>query len=118
MFADYSFVGLMAVIALLFPVVPVVLAKILGPKKPSPIKNDTYECGIEATGSSWIQFRVQYYLYALVFVIFDVETVFLFPWAVSYGVLGWFALVQMSIFVGLLVVGLIYAWRKGALEWT
>jgi len=118
MLNDFSFVGLMAVIALLFPAIPVILAKILGPKKPSPIKNDIYECGLEVTGSSWIQFRVQYYLYALVFVIFDVETVFLFPWAVSYGVLGWFALVEMFIFVAILVLGLIYAWRKGALEWA
>jgi NADH-quinone oxidoreductase subunit A len=118
MYSDYTFVGLMAAIALLFPAIPVVLARLLSPHKPTLIKNDTYECGIEATGNSWIQFRVQYYLYALIFVIFDVETVFLFPWAVSYGVLGWFALAEMFIFVGLLVLGLIYAWRKGALEWT
>jgi NADH:ubiquinone oxidoreductase subunit 3 (subunit A) len=118
MLQDFTYVALMAVIALIFPAIPVVLAKILGPKKPGRIKNDIYECGLETTGDSWIQFRVQYYLYALVFVIFDVETVFLFPWAVSYGVLGWFALVEMLIFVGLLALGLAYAWRKGALEWT
>jgi NADH:ubiquinone oxidoreductase subunit 3 (subunit A) len=118
MFGDYNFVGLMAVIALLFPAIPLILARLVAPRKPAPIKNDIYECGLEATGNSWMQFRVQYYLYALVFVIFDVETVFLFPWAVSYGVLGWFALVEMFIFVAILVLGLIYAWRKGALEWT
>ena len=116
--ADFGFVGLMTVIALIFPAIPLVLAKLLSPKKPSPIKNATYECGLEVTGDSWIQFRVQYYLYALIFVIFDVETVFLFPWAVSYGVLGWFALLEMLVFVGLLVLGLAYAWRKGALEWA
>lgn len=116
--ADFTFVGLMTVIALIFPAIPLILAKLLSPKKPSPIKNATYECGLEVTGDSWIQFRVQYYLYALIFVIFDVETVFLFPWAVSYGVLGWFALLQMLVFVGLLVLGLAYAWRKGALEWA
>lgn len=118
MFADYTYVGLMTAIALFFTFAIAVMAKIISPKKASPIKTDTYECGLEVTGNSWIQFRVQYYLYALIFVIFDVEVIFLFPWAVSYGVLGWFALVQMFIFVALLVLGLIYAWRKGALEWT
>lgn len=118
MLHDYTFIGLMVVVALIFPTIPIILSKLLGPKKPGPIKSATYECGLEATGSSWIQFRVQYYLYALVFVIFDVEVVFLFPWAVSYGVLGWFALIQMFIFVALLILGLAYAWRKGALEWT
>jgi NADH:ubiquinone oxidoreductase subunit 3 (subunit A) len=116
--SDFAFIGLMTAIALVFPVIPLVFAKLLGPKKAAPMKNATYECGLEVTGDSWIQFRVQYYLYALIFVIFDVETVFLFPWAVSYGVLGWFALVEMFIFVGVLVLGLAYAWRKGALEWA
>jgi NADH:ubiquinone oxidoreductase subunit 3 (subunit A) len=118
MHAEYMFVGLMTVIALIFPTIPLILARLLSPRKPSPIKNDIYECGLETTGNSWIQFRVQYYLYALIFVIFDVETVFLFPWAVSYNALGWFALVEMFIFVDVLLVGLIYAWRKGALEWA
>lgn len=118
MLNDYAYVGLMTVIAVIFPAIPVILAKLLSPKKPSPIKNDTYECGLETIGSSWIQFRVQYYLYALIFVVFDVETVFLFPWAVSFNVLGWFALVEMFIFVAILLLGLAYAWRKGALEWS
>lgn len=118
MFGDYAYVALMTITAIAFMFIIAVMAKIISPKKASPIKTDTYECGLETTGNSWIQFRVQYYLYALIFVIFDVEVIFLFPWAVSYGVLGWFALVQMSIFIGLLVVGLLYAWRKGALEWT
>jgi NADH-quinone oxidoreductase subunit A len=118
MHAEYMFVGLMTVIALIFPTIPLILARLLAPRKPSPVKNDIYECGLETTGNSWIQFRVQYYLYALIFVIFDVETVFLFPWAVSYNSLGWFALVEMFIFVAVLLVGLIYAWRKGALEWA
>ncbi len=118
MFKDFTFVGIMTVIAILFPTVIVIMARIVSPKKPAPIKNDIYECGLETTGDSWIQFRVQYYLYALVFVIFDVETVFLFPWAVSYGVLGLFALAEMFIFVAILLLGLFYAWRKGALEWV
>lgn len=118
MLQDFTFVGLMSVIALIFPIIPLVLVRLVAPRKPNAVKNDTYECGLETIGTSWIQFRVQYYLYALVFVIFDVETVFLFPWAVSYGVLGWFALVEMFIFVAILILGLAYAWRKGALEWV
>jgi NADH-quinone oxidoreductase subunit A len=118
MLSDYSYVGMMTLVAVIFPAIPVILAKLLSPKKPSAIKNDTYECGLETIGSSWIQFRVQYYLYALIFVVFDVETVFLFPWAVSFNVLGWFALVEMFIFVAILLLGLAYAWRKGALEWS
>lgn len=118
MLQDYTYVALMTMIALAFPTILALVARLLGPKKPGPIKNDIYECGLETTGTSWIQFRVQYYLYALVFVIFDVEVVFLFPWAVSYGVLGWFALVEMFIFVALLLLGLVYAWRKGALQWV
>jgi NADH:ubiquinone oxidoreductase subunit 3 (subunit A) len=72
---------------------------------------------METFGDTWVQFRVQYYLYALVFVLFDIETVFLLPWAVVYNQLGLFALAEMLLFIALLVVGLVYAWRKGALEW-
>jgi NADH:ubiquinone oxidoreductase subunit 3 (subunit A) len=117
MLQDFTYVGLMTVIAVIFPFIPIALAMLLSPKKPGPVKNATYECGLETTGNSWIQFRVQYYLYALIFVIFDIETVFLYPWAVSYGGLGFFALLEMFVFLGILVVGLVYAWRKGALEW-
>ena len=82
------------------------------------MKSSTYECGLETVGETWVQFRVQYYIYALVFVIFDIETVFLYPWAVAYNKLGLFALVEMFIFLAILAGGLIYAWRKGALEWV
>ena len=81
-------------------------------------KLETYECGIETKGDAWVQFKVQYYLYALVFLVFDIEMVFLFPWAVAYNQLGWFAFFEMLIFIILLGVALIYAWRKGALEWA
>lgn len=77
----------------------------------------SYECGIETVGDAWVQFKVQYYLYALVFLIFDIEMLFLFPWAVAYNQLGLFALIAMAGFIGILGVALIYAWRKGALEW-
>jgi len=81
------------------------------------IRRSTYECGIEPVGTAWVQIRVSFYLIAILFVIFDVETVFLYPWAVAYRQLGLFAFVEMLIFVAILLFGLAYAWRKGALEW-
>lgn len=118
MLQDFAFIGLMAVVALIIPVVALVGQRLLSPHRPGRIKQSVYESGMTVTGDSWIQFRVQYYLYALVFVIFDIEAVFLYPWAVSYGVLGWFALFEMFVFIAILAIGLVYAWRKGALEWV
>ena len=116
MLTSYVFIGIFAVIAIFFHLIALALAFIIRPKKPNPVKSSTYECGLETVGETWVQFRVQYYIYALVFVVFDVETVFLYPWAVAYNKLGLFALVEM--FLAILVGGLIYAWRKGALEWV
>ena len=116
-FYHYLFIGIFLLIALVFPVLPVVLAHFVAPRKPSAVKNASYECGLEAEGDSWIQFRIQYYLFALIFVIFDVETAFIYPWAVAFKKLGVFAFVEMLIFVAILGVGLIYAWRKNLLEW-
>ena len=118
MLANYNFVGLFLVVVVLFPIVAVGLAYFLRPKKPNPVKASIYECGLETVGETWVRFRVQYYIYALIFVIFDVETVFLYPWAVAYGQLGLFALVEMFIFLMILLGGLIYAWRKDALQWV
>jgi NADH:ubiquinone oxidoreductase subunit 3 (subunit A) len=114
---SYGVIGVFVIVAILFPLVALAIAWLVRPKKPTPLKNSTYECGIETFGDTWVQFRVQYYLYALVFVLFDIETVFLLPWAVVYNQLGLFALAEMLLFIALLVVGLVYAWRKGALEW-
>ncbi len=116
-FYHYFFIGIFVLFAVTFPVLPIVVAHFVAPKKPSPSKNATYECGLEATGESWIQFRIQYYLYALIFVIFDVETVFIYPWAVAFKQLGMFAFVEMVIFIAILAVGLVYAWKKKILEW-
>lgn len=95
------------------------LTRVLGPHRPYPEKNSTYEAGVDPIGDAHVRIRVGYYTYALLFVIFDIETVFLFPWAVTFGRLGagLFVLVEMLVFLVLLAVGLIYAWREGALKW-
>lgn len=111
-------VGLFFVVGLIIPVGAIAAAWLLSPKKPNPIKQTTYECGIETVGDSWVQFKAQYYIFALVFLIFDVETVFLFPWALKLGALGMFAVIEGIIFILILVAGLAYTWRKGMLEWA
>lgn len=118
MLESYAFVGIFALIALSIPLIGLGLAWLLRPRRPGPIKNSIYECGLETIGETWVQFKVQYYIYAIIFVVFDIETIFLYPWAVALHQLPIFALVEMLIFIGILVIGLIYAWRKGALEWV
>ena len=90
---------------------------VLRPKRPSREKEKTYECGLDTDGPTWIQFKVSYFLYALIFVVFDVETVFLYPWAVAFKSVGMFAFIEMVIFITVLSIGLWYAWKEGALEW-
>jgi NADH-quinone oxidoreductase subunit A len=113
----YAIVAVLTALALIFPFVPLGLARWLAPRKPGQEKQATYECGLESEGEAWVQFKVQYFLYALAFVIFDVEVVFLVPWAVAYFGLGWDALIKMALFVGLLAGGLAWAWVRGALQW-
>jgi NADH-quinone oxidoreductase subunit A len=115
--SPYGAIAIFTVIAILFGGTALVIAQILRPHNPDEVKQATYECGMESTDSAWIQYRPGFYIYALVFVIFDVETVFLYPWAVAYDRLGLFAFVEMMVFIGILLVGLVYAWRKQALRW-
>ncbi|HZK66645.1 MAG TPA: NADH-quinone oxidoreductase subunit A [Chloroflexota bacterium] len=117
MLESYAPLAIFFAIAVVFPAIPIVLAKLLAPRKAMPYKYDVYECGAESMGPANIQFKVQFYLFALIFVIFDVEAVFLIPWAVAYKQVGLLALVEMVIFVAFLLVALAYAWRKRALEW-
>ena len=117
MLDNWLFVGLFLFVAIGFPLMPIMIARMIGPKKPNRVKSDTYECGIETVGETWVQFKVQYYIYALVFLIFDIEAVFLFPWAVAFGQLPLFAVVEGILFIIILVGGLVYAWRRGILEW-
>jgi NADH-quinone oxidoreductase subunit A len=121
--ANFQFILILALVGMALPFIGVGVAWLLRPKKPNKLKSSTYECGVETYGDAWAQFKAQYYLFALIFVIFDIEAVFLFPWAVAYGGpvavggLGLFALVQVVIFIFLLFDGLVYAWRTGALKW-
>ncbi len=116
MLSDYIFIGLFVVVAIIFPFVALGLAWLLRPKKPNPVKTETYECGVQTIGDTWVQFRAQYYIYALVFVVFDIEAAYLFPWAVAYHKVGLWALFEAIVFLAILTVGLVYTWRKGALQ--
>lgn len=115
---DWYFILLFVVISPILAAVPMLINYVLGPRKPNAIKQQTYECGVETVGDAWVQFKVQYYIYALVFVIFDIEAVFLFPIAAAYGQLSLFAIGATVLFILLLADGLAYAWGRGVLEWV
>ncbi|WCN38066.1 NADH-quinone oxidoreductase subunit A [Aneurinibacillus uraniidurans] len=115
---NYLIVVIFLFLGIILPVVAITLARLLAPSNPTEEKRKTYESGVDTIGSSWVQFNVKYYIFALLFVVFDVETVFLYPWAVAFDSLGLFALVEMMIFIFLLVIGLLYAWKKKVLEWN
>ncbi len=116
-YAAYLLLAVMAVLAVGFACGPLVLSAILAPKKPGEIKEDPFECGLESKGDPWVQFNVQYYLYALAFVIFDIEAVFIYPWAVAFTGLSFGAFLAMGLFILLLAESLIYLWLKGMLTW-
>lgn len=103
--------------AILLVVVALGIARAISPRSYNPQKGEAYECGIPTRGKSWMQFKVGYYLFAILFLMFDVETVFLFPWAVVVQDLGVNGLVSIIFFLLILIFGLAYAWKKGALEW-
>lgn len=115
--SEWAFVGIFVAIAWVFPALPIGVAWLFRPHKPNVLKTETYECGVETVGDTWVQFRVQYYIYGIIFLVFDVEIVLLFPWAVAYNQLDFFAFAAGFLFIFLLADALIYAVRKGALEW-
>jgi len=120
--ADFGLVALFLIVAIIFAattiLIPVTLKYLrVVPKKPSAAKSSTYECGMTTIGKTWIQFNFRYYFYALLFVALDVLVLFLYPWAVGLRDLGIFAFVGMLIFIAIVIVGYIYAWRKRVLEW-
>lgn len=115
---NYAAIGILLIFAILLPVLMLAAPKVLAPHKPNRQKLKPYECGNETIGSrAWIGFKSNYFLYALVFTAFDVETVFLFPWALTFRKLGAFAFIEMFIFLLILIVGFWFAWKEGALEW-
>ena len=121
-FRQYGLIAIFAVIAVMVPVSMIMASRLtamlgIRPNNPSPVKQETYECGMEALGGRWSQFNFRYYMYAILFVIFDVEVVFLYPWAAKFLQMELFALIEMGVFVLVLLVGLAYAWRKKDLEW-
>ncbi|RMH08071.1 MAG: NADH-quinone oxidoreductase subunit A [Nitrospirae bacterium] len=113
----YAPILLFILLALAFGVVTLALSYLVQPKYPEAEKLSAYECGSEPFSDSRIPFPVRYYVIAMLFVIFDIEVIFLYPWAVTFDQLGLIGLIEMMIFIGLFVVAYIYAWRKGALEW-
>ena len=125
-FRQYGLIAIFTALAVAVPTGMLLMSLTLSftrirPDKPNPIKKSIYECGFETLAGRWSGFNIRYYSFALIFVIFDVEVVFLFPWAASFGLLsrefGVFVLVEMIVFIGILVVGWLHAWGKGALEW-
>jgi NADH-quinone oxidoreductase subunit A len=117
MLDSFGPIALFLIVAIIFPIIPLVLSRFIAPNKPNRVKLEPYESGIETIGPTLVQFPIRYYLYGLMFVIFDVEALFLFPWAVVYRSLPLIAGLEMAFFIGLLLVGFVYAWRKRAFEW-
>jgi NADH-quinone oxidoreductase subunit A len=119
--SSYSFLVVFGLVATVFSVTPLALAwlwaRTFSPRKSGPIKNAVYECGLEGKATGWLQFRPEYYLYGIVFLIFDVEAIFLLPFAVAFKGLSAAACAAMLIFIFLLVEGLVWAWAKGVLAW-
>lgn len=123
MLPEWGQVGFLIALAIIFPAGGILSSLALArlgvrPDRPDQVKEDTYECGVEPVGTAWIQFNFRYYYFALLFVIFDVEAVFLYPWAVSLERVAISGFVAVCTFIAILTIGLVYAWRKNALEWT
>ncbi len=121
-FRQYGLVAIFVIVAFIVPVSMLLMSWMtsrigIRPTNPTPVKQETFECGMEAIGGRWGQFNFRYYMYAVLFVIFDVEVVFLYPWASKFLQLELFALVEMAAFVAILLVGWAYAWRKRDFEW-
>lgn len=117
MVAEYGYIGLFLVLGIIFVGSAFAVSWLLRPRAPSPAKEAPYECGEIVKGTSRIQFNVRYYLIALIFVVFDIELLFIIPWALVFRSLGVVAYIEMVIFILILIFGLVYAWKKGALEW-
>jgi NADH-quinone oxidoreductase subunit A len=118
MLREYLPIGIMLVLSAGFVGVALGLSWLLAPRRADPVKDAPYECGVEPVGDARMRHSVRFYVVAMLFIIFDLETVFLYPWAVSYKKLGLFGLVEMVVFLAILMVGYVYVWRRGALNWS
>ena len=116
--AEYGPVAVLVLVVVGIAAAILALTHLLGPKRHGPVKDSTYESGVDPIGDARRRFNVRFYIVAILFLVFDVEVVFLFPWAIIYDKLALVGLIEMLIFIGILVVGYYYAWRKGALEWA
>ncbi|HYS04385.1 MAG TPA: NADH-quinone oxidoreductase subunit A [Candidatus Dormibacteraeota bacterium] len=115
---EYAPILIFLAVATVFPVATLFIARLLRPSVYNKVKVEAYECGVPPSGEARARYPVRFYIIAVLFVVFDVETIFLFPWAVKYRALGVLGFVEMLVFLGILVVGFAYAWKKGALEWV
>ena len=115
---EYVPILIFLAIAIAFPVVTIIIARLIRPYSPSREKLEAYECGIKAASDARGRYAVRFYIVAILFVIFDVETIFLFPWAIQYSVLGLFGLIEVVVFLAILIVGFIWIYKKGALDWV
>ena len=118
MYRDFGTVFFAVILGIVMVAIPLVISWLVAPSNKTKDKLDTYECGEEAEGSAWLQFNIRFYIIALIFLIFDVEVVFLFPWAVVFIELGLLALIEMGIFLLILIAGLAYVWVKSYLDWV
>jgi NADH-quinone oxidoreductase subunit A len=117
MISEFGIILLFVILGFIFVAIALVAAAIVSPSHPNPVKNSTYECGEIPIGEPWVRFNVRFYVIALVFLLFDVEVVFLLPWAVVFKQLGWFVFIEMIVFVIILFAGFAYVWGKGDLNW-
>lgn len=117
MLSEWGAIPIFFFIALAFAAGGLITSFLIHPRRQTSIKQEIYECGPPTIGPTWIQFRVQYFIYALIFLIFDIETIYLYAWAVKFQSLGLFAFIEMIIFIFILVIGLWYAWKEGAFKW-
>jgi NADH-quinone oxidoreductase subunit A len=115
---EYLPIAIMLAAGILLPVAAFVAARLLAPHQPEAMKYEAYECGIESRAPVRERLSVRYYVIAVLFVVFDVETIFMFPWAVRCRALGWFGLLEMTVFIAILILGYVYVWRRGALKWA
>tara|TARA_Y100001968_G_scaffold213883_1_gene196819 strand:- start:97 stop:513 length:417 start_codon:yes stop_codon:yes gene_type:complete len=118
MYRDFGTVFFALILGIVMVAIPLVISRLIAPSNKTKDKLDTYECGEEAEGSAWLQFNIRFYIIALIFLIFDVEVVFLFPWAVVFKEMGLLALIEMGIFLLILIAGLAYVWVKSDLDWV